>query len=51
MVSVCLSGDYSLLFHFGIVFAIYLSNIKSIKRWENFIIQINYIKVEAGIIA
>ena len=26
MVSVCLSGDYSLLFHFGIVFAIYLSN-------------------------
>ena len=47
MVSICLSGDYNLLFHFGIVFAIYLSNIKGIKRWENFIIQINYIKVEA----
>lgn len=51
MISVCLSGDYNLFFHFGIVFAIYLSNIKGIKRWENFIIQINYIKVEAEIIA
>ena len=51
MVSICLSGDYNLLFHFGIVFAICLSNIKGIKRWENFIIQINYIKVEAEIIA
>ena len=51
MVSVCLSIVYNVVFHFGIVFAIYLSNIKGIKRWENFIIQINYIKVEAGIIA
>lgn len=51
MISVCLSGEYNLFFHFGIVFAIYLSNIKGIKRLENFIIQINYIKVEAEIIA